>query len=79
MPSSSRIGGNRFAELTQEDLATFRRKLRLLPKRYDMTSPKSREIVLATAEGRPTGLAPAKLGLAAPTINRNSWLDRPPC
>ncbi|HEX8125169.1 MAG TPA: site-specific integrase [Allosphingosinicella sp.] len=64
-------GGKRFAELTQEDLATFRRKLRLLPKRYDMTSPRSREIVLAAAEGRPTGLSPAELGLAAPTINRH--------
>lgn len=65
------IGGKRFAELTQEDLATFRRKLRLLPKRYDMTSPKSREIVLAAAEGRPTGLPPEEIGLAAPTINRH--------
>jgi integrase len=65
------IGGKRFAELTQEDLATFWRKVRLLPKRYDMTSPKSREIVLAAAEGRPTGLSPAELGLAAPTINRH--------
>jgi integrase len=65
------IGGKRFAELTQEDLATFRRKLRLLPKRYDMTSPRSREIVLAAAEGRPAGLSPAEIGLAAPTINRH--------
>lgn len=65
------ISGKRFAELTQEDLATFRRKLRLLPKRYDMTSPKSREILLAAAEGRPTGLPLADLGLAAPTINRH--------
>ncbi len=65
------IGGKRFAELTQEDLATFRRKLRLLPKRYDMTSPQSREIVLAAAEGRPTGLSPAELGLTASTINRH--------
>ena len=60
-----------FAACTQADLATFRRKLRLLPKRYDMTSPKSRVIVLAAAEGRPTGLPPAELGLAAPTINRH--------
>jgi integrase len=36
-----------------------------------MTSPRSREIVLAAAEGRPTGLSPAELGLAAPTINRH--------
>jgi integrase len=60
-----------FAACTQEDLAVFRRKLRLLPKRYDMTSPKSRVIVLAAAEGRPTGLPSAELGLAAPTINRH--------
>jgi integrase len=65
------ISGKRFAELTQEDLATFRRKLRLLPKRYDMSSPTSREIVLAAAEGRPTSLSPAELGLAASTINRH--------
>jgi hypothetical protein len=44
------------AAYTQEELANFRRKLRLLPKRYDMTSPKSREIVVAAAEERPTGL-----------------------
>jgi integrase len=60
-----------FAACTQEDLATFRRKLRLLPKRYDMTSPKSRSIVLAAAEGRRTGLPEAELGLAPPTINRH--------
>jgi integrase len=64
-------GKKPFAAYTQEDLATFRRKLRLLPKRYDMSSPKSRAIVLAAAEERPTGLAPADLGLAAPTINRH--------
>jgi integrase len=65
------IGVKPFAACTQEDLATFRRKLRLLPKRYDMTSPKSRMIVLAATEGRPTGLPPAELGLAVPTINRH--------
>jgi integrase len=65
------IGKKPFAAYTQEDLATFRRKLRLLPKRYDMSSVKSRAIVLAAAEERPTGLAPAELGLAAPTINRH--------
>ena len=65
------IGVKPFAACTQEDLATFRRRLRLVPKRYDMTSPKSRMIVLAAAEGRPTGLPPAALGLAVPTINRH--------
>lgn len=64
-------GAKPFAAYTQEDLATFRRKLRLLPKRYDMSSAKSRAIVLAAAEERPTGLEPAELGLAAPTINRH--------
>jgi integrase len=65
------IGVKPFAACTQVDLATFRRRLRLLPKRYDMSSPKSRAIVLAAAEGRPTGVSPAELGLAAPTINRH--------
>jgi integrase len=65
------IGVKPFAACTQADLATFRRKLRLLPKRYDMTSPKSRSMVLAAAEGRPTGMSPSQLGLAAPTINRH--------
>ncbi len=60
-----------FASYTQEDLAKFKRKLRLLPKRYDMTSEKSRQIVLAAAEERPTGLPPGDLGLAPPTINRH--------
>jgi integrase len=64
-------GAKPFAACTQEDLATFRRKLRLLPKRYDMTSAKSRAIVLAAAEGRPTGVPEAELGLAPPTINRH--------
>jgi integrase len=64
-------GAKPFAACTQEDLATFRRKLRLLPKRYDMTSAKSRAIVLAAAERRPTGLPEADLGLASPTINRH--------
>jgi integrase len=64
-------GAKPFAACTQEDLATFRRKLRLLPKRYDMTSPKSRAIVLAAAEGGPTDLQPGQMGLAAPTINRH--------
>jgi integrase len=64
-------GAKPFAAYTQEDLATFRRKLRLLPKRYDMSSPKSRVVVLAAAEERPTGLAATELGLAAPTINRH--------
>lgn len=59
-----------FASFTQEDLANFKRKLRLLPKRYDMTSENSRQIVLAAAEERLTGL-PAELGLAPPTINRH--------
>lgn len=65
------IGAKPFAACTQEDLAVFRRKLRLLPKRYDMTSPKSRATVLAAAERRPTGLPEAELGLAAPTISRH--------
>lgn len=65
------MGKKPFPAYTQEDLATFRRKLRLLPKRYDMSSPKSRGIVLAAAEERPTGVAPTELGLAAPTINRH--------
>jgi integrase len=60
-----------FTAYTQEDLAKFRRKLRLLPKRYDMSSAKSRGLVLAAAEERPTGLAPAEFGLAPPTINRH--------
>jgi integrase len=64
-------GPRPFAAYTQENLATFRRKLRLLPKRYDMSSAKSRAIVLAAAEERPTGLEPAELGLAPPTINRH--------
>ena len=64
-------GKKPFAAYTQEDLATFRRKLRLLPKRYDMSSAKSRAIVLAAAEERPTGLEPAEPGLAPPTINRH--------
>jgi len=64
-------GHKPFAACTQEDLANFKRKLRLLPKRYDMTSEKSRQIVLAAAEERPTGLPPADLGLAPPTINRH--------
>ena len=64
-------GQKPFAAYTQADLATFRRKLRLLPKRYDMSSAKSRAIVLAAAEERPTGLEPDELGLAAPTINRH--------
>ena len=34
-------------------------------------SPKSRGIVVAAADERPTGLAPAELGLAPPTINRH--------
>jgi hypothetical protein len=65
------MGVKPFASRTQEDLASFKRKLRLLPKRYDMTSEMSREIVLAAAEGRPTGLPEAELGLAPPTINRH--------
>jgi hypothetical protein len=36
------MGVKPFASCTQEDLASFKRKLRLLPKRYDMTSEKSR-------------------------------------
>jgi integrase len=65
------MGVKPFASRTQEDLASFKRKLRLLPKRYDMTSEKSRQIVLAAAEGRPTGLPEAEFGLAPPTINRH--------
>ncbi|MGA9580797.1 MAG: tyrosine-type recombinase/integrase [Allosphingosinicella sp.] len=65
------MGVKPFASRTQEDLASFKRKLRLVPKRYDMTSEKSRQIVLAAAEGRPTGLPEAELGLAPPTINRH--------
>ncbi|HEY0411692.1 MAG TPA: hypothetical protein VGD66_00950 [Allosphingosinicella sp.] len=65
------VGVKPFACFTQEDLAGFKRKLRLLPKCYDTTSEKSRQIVLAAAEGRPTGLPAAELGLAAPTINRH--------
>ncbi|MEA3040889.1 MAG: hypothetical protein QOC65_378, partial [Sphingomonadales bacterium] len=69
-------GEKPFAAFTQEDLATFRRKLRPLPKRYDMSSAKSRAIVLAAAEERPTSLAPMELGLAAPTINRAAARQR---
>jgi integrase len=65
------VGAKPFASFTQEDLAGFKRKLRLLPKRYDMTSEKSRQIVLAAAERRPTGLPAAQLGLTPPTINRH--------
>jgi integrase len=65
------MGGKPFASCTQEDLANFRRKLRLIPKRYDMTSEKSRQIVLAAAEGRPVGLPEAEFGLAPSTINRH--------
>jgi hypothetical protein len=65
------MGAKPFASRTQEDLACFKRKLRVLPKRYDMTSEKSRQIVLAAAEGRPSGLPEAELGLAPSTINRH--------
>jgi len=65
------VGAKPFASCTQKDLAGFKRKLRLLPKRYDMTSEKSRQIALAAGEGQPTGLPAAELGLAAPTINRH--------
>ena len=65
------MGVKPFASRTQEDLASFKRKLRLVPKRYDMASEKSRQIVLSAAEGRPTGLPEAELGLAPPTINRH--------
>lgn len=65
------IGVKPFASCTQEDLANFKRMLRLLPKRYNMTSEKSRQIVLAAAEERPTGHPAADLGLAPPTINRH--------
>jgi integrase len=65
------VGVKPFASFTQEDLANFKRKLRLVPKRYDMTSEKSRQVVLAAAEGRPTGLPATGLGLAPPTINRH--------
>jgi integrase len=65
------IGVKPFASCTQEDLANFKRKLRLLPKRYDMTSEKSRQIVLAAAAEKPTGLLAAEFGLAPSTINRH--------
>lgn len=46
------IGKKSFATYTQADFATFKRKTRYLPSRYDMTSPKSRAEVLKIIAAR---------------------------
>lgn len=46
------IGRKSFADYTQSDFASFMRKIRFVPERYDMTSATSRDSVLkAVAEG----------------------------
>lgn len=46
------IGKKPFGDYTQLDFAAFKRKTLLLPERYDMSSPMSREEVLKTVAAR---------------------------
>lgn len=64
------IGKKPFVEYTQADFAAFKRKIRCLPERYDMTSPKSRAEVLKVVAERETDPEFQKKGNKAARSNR---------